>query len=101
MKNITSNINPTVFSWSAIVVGTILCEELNVLEQNAIGNWIILLGDYLLTNAAQVAVIQSDNNDNSNNNNNNNQPLNDDEKMDALQKAIKKIEDEIANLKGN
>ena len=97
MKNITSNINPTVFSWSAIVVGTILCEELNVLEQNAIGNWIILLGDYLLTNAAQVTVIQSDNE----NDNNNNQPLNDDEKMDALQKAIKKIEDEIANLKGN
>ncbi len=97
MKNITSNINPTVFSWSAIVVGTILCEELNVLEQNAIGNWIILLGDYLLTNAAQVAVIQSDNE----NDNNNNQPLNDDEKMDALQKAIKKIEDEIANLKSS
>ena len=99
MKNITSNINPTVFSWSAIVVGTILCEELNVLEQNAIGNWIILLGDYLLTNAAQVAVIQSDNEND--NNNNNNQPLNDDEKMDALQKAIKKIEDEIANLKSS
>lgn len=98
MKNITSNINPTVFSWSAIVVGTILCEELNVLEQNAIGNWIILLGDYLLTNAAQVAVIQSDN---ENDNNNNNQPLNDDEKMEALQKAIKKIEDEIANLKSS
>ncbi len=97
MKNITSNINPTVFSWSAIVVGTILCEELNVLEQNAIGNWIILLGDYLLTNAAQVAVIQSDNE----NDNNNNQPLNDDEKMEALQKAIKKIEDEIANLKSS
>ena len=99
MKNITSNINPTVFSWSAIVVGTILCEELNVLEQNAIGNWIILLGDYLLTNAAQVAVIQSDNEND--NNNNNNQPLNDDEKMEALQKAIKKIEDEIANLKSS
>ena len=100
MKNITSNINPTVFSWSAIVVGTILCEELNVLEQNAIGNWIILLGDYLLTNAAQVAVIQSDN-QSDDQNNNNNKPLNDDEKMASLQKAIKKIEDEIANLKGN
>lgn len=96
MKNITSNINPTVFSWSAIVVGTILCEELNVLEQNAIGNWIILLGDYLLTNAAQVAVIQSDNQ-----NDNNNQPLSDDDKIEALQKAIKKIEDEITNLKNN
>ena len=100
MKNITSNINPTVFSWSAIVVGTILCEELNVLEQNAIGNWIILLGDYLLTNAAQVAVIQSDN-QSDDQNNNNNKPLNDDEKMASLQKAIKKIEDEIAKLKGN
>ena len=81
MKNITSNINPTVFSWSAIVVGTILCEELNVLEQNAIGNWIILLGD--------------------NQNDNNNQPLSDDDKIEALQKAIKKIEDEITNLKNN
>ena len=58
MKNITSNINPTVFSWSAIVVGTILCEELNVLEQNAIGNWIILVGQYLLTYAAQQALIE-------------------------------------------
>ena len=100
MKNITSNINPTVFSWSAIVVGTILCEELNVLEQNAIGNWIILLGDYLLTNAAQVAVIQSDN-QSDDQNNNNNKPLNDDEKIASLQKAIKKIEDETAKLKGN
>ena len=93
MKNITSNINPTVFSWSAIVVGTILCEELNELEQNAIGNWIILLGDYLLTNAAQIAVLQA--------NQDQQQPLDNDQKMDALKKAIKKIEDEIANLKGN
>lgn len=97
MKNITSNINPTVFSWSAIVVGTILCEELNVLEQNAIGNWIILLGDYLLTNAAQVAVLQADDD----NNKNNNQPLDNDEKMEALKKTIKKIEEEIENLKNN
>ncbi len=94
MKNITSNINPTVFSWSAIVVGTILCEELNVLEQNAIGNWIILLGDYLLTNAAQIAVLQADDD-------NNNQPLDNDQKMESLKKAIKKIEEEIENLKNN
>ena len=93
MKNITSNINPTVFSWSAIVVGTILCEELNELEQNAIGNWIIQLGDYLLTNAAQIAVLQA--------NQDQQQPLDNDQKMDALKKAIKKIEDEIENLKNN
>ena len=93
-NNITSNINPTVFSWSAIIVGTILCEELNVLEQNAIGNWIILLGDYLLTNAAQIAVLQADNQ-------NNNQPLDNEQKMESLQKAIKKIEEELENLKSN
>ncbi len=93
MKNITSNINPTVFSWSAIIVGTILCEELNVLEQNAIGNWIILLGDYLLTNAAQIAVLQADDNKD--------QPLDNDQKMEALKKTIKKIEEEIENLKNN
>ncbi len=89
MNNLFSNVNPTLFSWSAIIVGTILCEELNTLEQNSIGNWIVLLGDYLLTNAAQIEVIKA-NNPNQNNNQN---------QLDSLQYAINRISEELEKLK--
>ena len=89
LKNLFSNVNPTVFSWSAVIIGTILCEELNTLEQNSIGNWIILLGDYLLTNAAQVAINEA----------NQNQNNDDDDKIQSLQKAIKRIDEELEKLK--
>ena len=85
-----ANINPTVFSWSAVIIGTIICEELNAVEQSSVGNWLVLLGDYLLTNSAQIAVLQD-------NNQSQNQMSNDD-KIQMLEQVICRIEQELKNL---
>ena len=84
------NINPTIFAWSATIIGTILCEELNELEQNSIGNWLVLLGDYLLTNAAQIAVLEG--------NQAQNMPTND-QKIDLLMNTLEKIKKELNEIK--
>lgn len=90
MNNLLANINPTVFSWSAVIIGTIICEELNAVEQSSVGNWLVLLGDYLLTNSAQIAVLQD-------NNQSQNQMSNDD-KIQMLEQVICRIEQELKNL---
>lgn len=91
MNSNLSKINPTVFSLSAIAIAVVLCEEFNFLEQNSIGNWLNLLGDYLLTNSAQIALINGQNNNQNNANNQNN--------LENLQKAIKKINEELEKIK--
>ena len=44
-------IPPKVFSFSAVVVGYILIDDLTANEQNALGNWLMLAAQVLCTNA--------------------------------------------------
>ena len=46
------NTNPRYSTSLAFILGLILVDNLNSAEQNTIGNWIILLGQTILTNAA-------------------------------------------------
>lgn len=62
--NIFKNINPNEFTLSAIVIGYILCENLNTNEQNALGNWFELLGQVLETSSAQRQLLQNNTVDN-------------------------------------
>ena len=53
------NINPTYSTSISFLLGLLLVSDLNTAEQNMLGNWIILLGQTILTNAGAQNVIES------------------------------------------
>lgn len=53
------NINPTYSTSISFILGLLLVSDLNTPEQNMLGNWIILLGQTILTNASAQNVIES------------------------------------------
>lgn len=53
------NINPKYSTSIAFILGLILVDNLNSAEQNMLGNWIVLLGQTILTNAASQNIIES------------------------------------------
>ena len=95
--NIVPNINANVFTFSAIAVGYLLIDQLTPAEQNSLGNWFMLVGQVLATNASQQQVLNNRNNASSSSNmhvvNYNN--LN----ADSLQKAVEAMKQEIERLK--
>ena len=56
--NFPPNLDPHIFSLLAVMVGYAAIGHLNVNEQNSIGNWFELVGQYMLTHAAQQQVIE-------------------------------------------
>ena len=44
-------ISPKISSFSAVAVGYLLLDDLNASEQNALGNWLMLVAQVLCTNA--------------------------------------------------
>ena len=91
MSKINLDINPYTFTGSAFVIGIILANELNALEQATIGNWLQLLGMTILTYSSQVALVEA----------NNNQEQSNDDDLDKIKKAISKINDELNKLKND
>lgn len=89
------NIDPQIFSLSAAIVGAAISPEFTANEANSIGNWIVLVGDYLLAYAGQVALIQNREQRVVNVNQKNQQAA----QMDAILRALKKMECEIEALK--
>lgn len=79
-----------VFTLSAVVVGFLLLQELDLNEQNDLGNWFLLLGQLLCTNAARLSILQTTE-DNSNSAN--------DRMSNMLEKTIKAMQQEIDELK--
>ena len=53
------NTNPRYSTSLAFILGLILVDNLNSAEQYTFGNWIILLGQTILTNAASQNIIES------------------------------------------
>lgn len=51
--------NPRFSTSIAFILGLVLVDSLNTSEQNMLGNWIILLGQTILTNASAQNVIES------------------------------------------
>ncbi|MBE6140385.1 MAG: hypothetical protein E7172_02490 [Firmicutes bacterium] len=112
--NFPPNINPHSFAIIAVTVGYACVGNYNVNEQNSIGNWLILVGQYILTHAAQQQLIES-RIENSNININSQEykktgnPFTDNrnfksnqnqrEEVDFLLNAIENIKKELANLK--
>lgn len=52
------NVPPKIFSLSAVIVGYILIDDSTANEQNALGNWLMLVAQVLSTNAFYRAVMQ-------------------------------------------
>lgn len=59
LNNFPPNIHPTTYNLIAVAIGIVLVGDLSANEQNSLGNWFMLLGQYLETNAAQQQLIES------------------------------------------
>lgn len=116
------NIPPKLFSLSAVIVGYILIDDSTANEQNALGNWLMLVAQVLSTNAFYRAVMQErgleprestetgrnnsytfgNQNNNFNRNNFNYNNKNEcDETIKMLEKMIKAMQCEINEIKRN
>ena len=89
---IIPDIPPKAFTLSAIVIGYLLIDDTPANEQNALGNWLMLVAQVLCTNAfyKQVQAERSGQNMN--------QP-NTEETILMIQKMIHAMNQEIENLK--
>ena len=113
--NFPPNTNHHLFAMLAVTVGFASVGDYNANEQNSIGNWLILVGQYILTHAAQQQLIEArleNNNLNTNSKKHKNGtggPFTDNEQgksnqtqrdeVEFLLDAVKKIEQELNNLK--
>lgn len=108
------NLNPQVFSFLAVLVGAACVGDYDVNEQNSIGNWLILVGQFILTNAAQQQLIEGrleHKNINTNSKehksggsyyaNNSKSNQNQRQEVDFLLDAIQKLQQELQNIKNN
>lgn len=84
------NVPAKVFSFSAVVVGYLLIDDLTTNEQNALGNWLMLTAQVLCTNAFYKQVEAE--------RNMNNIP-NKEETINMMEKMIKAMEQELNNLR--
>lgn len=111
------NIPPKLFSGSAVLVGFLLIDDTTANEQNALGNWLMLVAQVLSTNAYYKALLQERGIEETGRNNadtfaNNNQFNNrrnsrysntnhndTEETLIMLQKMVKAIQKEIDEIK--
>lgn len=97
---IIPNVPPKVFTGSAVVIGYLLMDDTTANEQNALGNWLMLVAQVLCTNAI-FKQLQAEREAEVNNNNNSNNTDNFDtkESIIMLEKMVKALNTEIENLK--
>lgn len=74
---------PKSFTLVSVIIGFILIDDLDGAEQNALGNFIIMIGQVLETNSGQQQLISSRTSDQNNN---------------KLEKEIEKLKQEIMEL---
>ena len=93
--NLIPDTNPKLFSLSAVVVGYLLIDDLTANEQNALGNWLMLVGQLVSTNAYYAAVVAERKNNLNNKKNN----MSDKDTLKMLEKMLKVLEREVNELK--
>lgn len=86
------DVPPKVFTLSAIIVGYLLIDDTTANEQNALGNWLMLVAQVLCTNAyyKQVQAERSGNNQ---------PPQTTDDTINMLNKVVCAMQEEINELK--
>lgn len=88
--NLIPNIPPKLFSLSAVTVGYLLIDDTTANEQNALGNWLMLVAQILCTNAFYKQVMQERGHNNTKNDSEQTIVMMQ-KMMDALQKEIDEI----------
>lgn len=104
--NFPPNINPELFSILGAVTGLIVEGDYTANELNSIGNWIILVGQFMLTTAAQQQLINGryENNNGSRIRSDakdhvtNNKPYSTQEQLQELANYLKKLEKKIEEI---
>lgn len=101
-------LSPRTYSIIAVIIGIALCEDKNINEQNAIGNWLMLIGQYMETNAAIEQDIKSKTNNTINSNiiddnfkygrSSTNKDILDSDTIKELIKTVDKIKSELEKL---
>lgn len=81
------NIDPQSYSLSAVLIGVILTDDLSPSEANSVGNWLVLVGDYLLAYAGQKNLIANRTN-----------PYVKQSDFNSVIHALKKMETELAKM---
>lgn len=79
---------------AALIIGYALTYPFNSYVQNALGNWFMLLGQVLETNATFLQLYQYNNSNNQNNSNNNNKELD----LEKIKEAISIMQEKIDEL---
>lgn len=92
--SIIPNVSPKAFSFSAVVVGYLLIDDLTANEQNALGNWLMLTAQVLCTNAFYKQVQQERANQNIH-------TMSTEESIEMLKKMVNALNQEINNLKSD
>lgn len=92
--SIIPDISPKAFSFSAIIVGYLLIDDLTANEQNALGNWLMLTAQVLCTNAfyKQVQAERKTNTETS---------MSQEESVILLKKMVDALNQEIESLKNS
>ena len=95
--NLIPDVSPKAFSFSAIVVGYLLIDDLTANEQNALGNWLMLTAQVLCTNAYYKQVQTERGLDTKTNQ----YDFSKEKEIEMLKKMINALNKEIENLKSN
>ena len=83
------NVDPKLFSFSAVIVGYLLIDDMTANEQNALGNWLMLTAQVISTNAFYRQVLEERKNNND---------MTKDDIINMLNKLIEAILEGIDNL---
>lgn len=92
--NLVPNIPPKLWSFSAVIVGYLLIDDLTANEQNALGNWLMLTAQVLCTNAFYKQVQMERGRDHENT-----REPNTEETIYMMQKMMEAMKKEIEELK--
>lgn len=92
------NIPPKLFTLSAVAVGYILLDDSTANEQNALGNWLMLVAQLLCTNAFYRQVREERGLETNNAKQNTSQNTKE-ETIEMLEKLQKAIEKELKTIK--
>ena len=90
------NVSAKTFSISAVIVGYLLIDDLTANEQNALGNWLMLVAQVLCTNAFYRQVQQERMEGYDNNSN-----VYEENGIEMLEKMIRALQKEVDDLKNN
>ncbi len=92
--NLIPNVPAKVFSFSAVIVGYLLIDDLTANEQNALGNWLMLVAQVLSTNAYYKQVQAERGLDQSNK-----KSPSPEETIAIMQRMVEAMQKEIDNIK--